>query len=791
MRILYIEDHSPDTDLIQRALAGYSYQVSVVPTLKEAQTCLASDDSYDLILLDLHLRRDLGLLSGIREQAPHLAVVVLMNCDDDESRQSGATDYLVKTTGYLYKLPVIIENAFHRVRLVREQAALREREESFRLLFESNPRPMWVYDLETLAFLEVNDAAVDHYGFTREEFLSMRLTDIRPSEETARLLDNVREARPALQHSGEWVHRLKNGQIIDVEITSHTLEFAGRKAALVVAQDITERKLVQQAEYEQRMLAEALAGTANALISALSLDTVMNTILEGVARVVPHDAANIMLIEGDHARPAYLRGYLPEYTSFVRSFSISVTQTPNLHLMVETGSFFLASRTDQYSDWIHQPQTEWVKSYVAAPIRSHGKVIGFLNLDSGTPGFFNERHAQHLQTFADQASIAIEHAQLYEEIHRHAASLEDRVEERTGQLNQTLKHIEAILNSSDDIIVLCNIDGSISQVNPAFNKAFVCQPLLLPLSMLILPDHIPLFEQAFEKTITTLQSQRLEVTVQCEERAFDADIVLSPVIDQDRISGVVCSLRDISERKQMEARLRRMLEHEIELSDLKSRYVSMAAHDLRNPLTLIQLAVSSLHQHSDRLTPAKKEDKYHTIQTSIKVMVDMLDDILTLGQVESGKLNFEPVEIDVLAFCESMVSEIKQAAGVTRLIHFTGEGECRTAYLDARLLRHILGNLLSNALKYSPENCPVMFSSHCDSNQITFRIQDQGIGIPDQDQPRLFDTFYRASNAKKLPGTGLGLAIVKQSVELHGGTITFESREDVGTTFTVVIPKLL
>jgi signal transduction histidine kinase len=234
-----------------------------------------------------------------------------------------------------------------------------------------------------------------------------------------------------------------------------------------------------------------------------------------------------------------------------------------------------------------------------------------------------------------------------------------------------------------------------------------------------------------------------------------------------------------------------MLEHEIELSDLKSRYVSMAAHDLRNPLTLIQLAVSSLHQHSDRLTPAKKEDKYHTIQTSIKVMVDMLDDILTLGQVESGKLNFEPVEIDVLAFCESMVSEIKQAAGVTRLIHFTGEGECRTAYLDARLLRHILGNLLSNALKYSPENCPVMFSSHCDSNQITFRIQDQGIGIPDQDQPRLFDTFYRASNAKKLPGTGLGLAIVKQSVELHGGTITFESREDVGTTFTVVIPKLL
>jgi len=110
--------------------------------------------------------------------------------------------------------------------------------------------------------------------------------------------------------------------------------------------------------------------------------------------------------------------------------------------------------------------------------------------------------------------------------------------------------------------------------------------------------------------------------------------------------------------------------------------------------------------------------------------------------------------------------------------------------MDAKLLRHILGNLLSNALKYSPGERAVRFSVHCDPNQITFRIEDQGIGIPQEEQKRMFEAFHRASNAKHLPGTGLGLAIVKQSVELHGGTVAFESTEGVGTTFTVVIPQV-
>jgi len=146
--------------------------------------------------------------------------------------------------------------------------------------------------------------------------------------------------------------------------------------------------------------------------------------------------------------------------------------------------------------------------------------------------------------------------------------------------------------------------------------------------------------------------------------------------------------------------------------------------------------------------------------------------------------------VDVIAFCQSLVEETQQAGGTARFIDFSYQGTCGQAWLDAKLLRHILANLLSNAVKYSPEESTITLVVDCQPDQIVFRVQDQGIGIPEADQARLFEAFHRASNVGHIPGTGLGLAIVKQSVDLHGGAITCESREGAGSTFTVVIPQV-
>ncbi|TMI70230.1 MAG: PAS domain S-box protein [Bacillati bacterium ANGP1] len=155
----------------------------------------------------------------------------------------------------------------------RKQAeeVLRQNEASFRLLFAGNPLPMWVYDLSTLQFLEVNAAAIAHYGYTREEFLGMRITDIRPPEDVGRLIVDLAKRRPVLQSSGEWRHRRKDGRVIDAQIESHAMAFSGHDAVLVVAQDITDRKRAEEALAESEEQYRYLFENANDAIFTIDL----------------------------------------------------------------------------------------------------------------------------------------------------------------------------------------------------------------------------------------------------------------------------------------------------------------------------------------------------------------------------------------------------------------------------------------------------------------------------------------------------------------------------------------
>jgi PAS domain S-box-containing protein len=334
----------------------------------------------------------------------------------------------------------------------------------------------------------------------------------------------------------------------------------------------------------------------------------------------------------------------------------------------------------------------------------------------------------------------------------------------------------------------------IDQVNPAFDEAFGCTSDEIcnqPLATLAISEQVATLERTLETVVQTRQPQRVEVTVQYQtSAAFDSEMMLSPVQGPDhQLLGVICSLRDITERKKQEVRLRQMLEHEIELGELKSHYISMAAHDLRNPLAAIRITLDAIHKYHYRLTEEQRQAKYDSIQRSINVMVELLNDILTIGQAESGNLEFKPGLLDLVAFSRDLVAELQQTTGASERIKFSYQGLCHVVHMDAGLLRHILSNLLSNALKYSSADKPVRLDVQCESSGVTFHVQDRGIGIPQADQKRLFGVFQRAENVGDIPGTGLGLAIVKQSVDLHGGTVTFESEEGIGTVFTVRIPQ--
>ena len=251
---------------------------------------------------------------------------------------------------------------------------------------------------------------------------------------------------------------------------------------------------------------------------------------------------------------------------------------------------------------------------------------------------------------------------------------------------------------------------------------------------------------------------------------------------------VMAIVRDITKRKQAEAELHTALEKEKELNELKSRFISMASHEFRTPLTTILGSAELLKHYSHKWTEEKKLVHFERIYSNVQHIAQLLDDILLIGQVEAGKLEFNPEPLDVVQFCSRIVEELQLSASSEHPIVFTCQFSGIEGCLDEKLLRHILSNLLINAIKYSPTSSPVNFELICQNDWAIFQIQDSGIGIPLEDQERLFESFHRAKNVGNIPGTGLGLAIVKRSVDLHGGKITVKSEVGVGTTFTVTIP---
>jgi PAS domain S-box-containing protein len=250
--------------------------------------------------------------------------------------------------------------------------------------------------------------------------------------------------------------------------------------------------------------------------------------------------------------------------------------------------------------------------------------------------------------------------------------------------------------------------------------------------------------------------------------------------------------QDITERQHAEE-TRLALEQEREISHLKSQFIAIASHEFRTPLTTILLSCDFIQNYGDQLSFEKKERHFNKIKSSVKHLTQVLEDVLTIGKTEAGKLKFEPVPLDLISFCIDLVEQLQLSAGAKYHINFVEQClyNCTREELplmDEKLLRHILTNLLSNAIKYSPQGGTIHFNLICNDKIVIFRIQDEGIGIPKEDQAKLFTSFFRSSNTGNLPGTGLGLTIVKNAVELHGGQITLESQVGVGTTFTVILP---
>ena len=249
-------------------------------------------------------------------------------------------------------------------------------------------------------------------------------------------------------------------------------------------------------------------------------------------------------------------------------------------------------------------------------------------------------------------------------------------------------------------------------------------------------------------------------------------------------------LMDVTERRQVEQDMRNALARERELSQLKSRFVAVASHEFRTPLAAILSSVELLDDYGARLPDSERREIVQQIRSAVKRMNGMVENILMTSKLEAGRLAFDPVPRSVPDLLVQVAAEMDQANPQASRIEMRCDGLEEPRLLDAKLVRHILVNLLGNALKYSPPDSAVecYVATEDDDDRLVFSVQDRGIGIPPADLPRLFETFHRGANVGNIQGTGIGLNIVKECVELHQGTIAVESEPGRGTIFHVHLP---
>lgn len=252
---------------------------------------------------------------------------------------------------------------------------------------------------------------------------------------------------------------------------------------------------------------------------------------------------------------------------------------------------------------------------------------------------------------------------------------------------------------------------------------------------------------------------------------------------------------EIIERKLAEEALRiseetqLALQAEKELRRLQLRFFSMASHEFRTPLSIIIGSAQLLKSCALVGAEEKRFRNINRIEVAAKKLTQLLDALLTINRAETGKLDFNPNQLDLEKICIELVEELQVNHSSKHQINFVIQGQCPSRYFDESLLRYILNNLLSNAIKYSPDGGKVHLILTCGQSETIFQIQDEGIGIYPQDQQHLFELFHRGENVENIPGTGLGLSVVKKCVDLQGGTISVESKVGVGTTVTVTIPQ--
>jgi PAS domain S-box-containing protein len=779
IKVLLVEDNPGDARLLQLTLSEVSsahFDLTCVDLLHKAMESLAKEP-FDAVLLDLSLPDSQGFdtFTKLHQRFPEVPIVVLSGLSDEtfalRAVQEGAQDYLVK--GQVNGADLISRSLRYAIERRRTQEALQESEERFRSAFDSAAIGMALVSLEG-SWLQVNRALCEIIGYSEQELLATNCYHVTHPEDRKKTYTCMHQMLShgvrSRQLEKRYFHKL--GHIVWVLLNISLVRNAQGEPLYFVnqIQDITVAK--HQEEELKKSEEQLRLAVETAKIEAWDWDILASNINQSDHRTtgLPSGSPDIIL-EAIH----------PEDREYVHR-AVRRALEGKIEYEVE----FRVIWPDGTLHWV-ESKAQVLRNEAGEPVRMLGVAMDIT--DRKQTQEVLQKTNEQLEIRVTERTVALSNAnqQLIKEIvDREQAEEALRLnEERLRMIVQTMPVMMNALDAEGNIIAWNRECEVVTGYNA---EEIIYNPKALEL---LYPDEIyP--KQALTEWIQQGNNYRnWEWNIRCKDGSIKT-LAWSNLSKQFPIPGWASwgTGIDITERKRAETEIRKALQQEKDLNELKSRFVSMTSHEFRTPLSTILSSSELLEYYGQGWPEDRKKRHLHQIQSAIKHMTQLLDDVLILGRSEVKKLEFiaEPISLDT--FCLEVIESAKLSIDNHHKINFVRKGNCGSTIFDERVLRQILSNLLSNAIKYSPKGGIILFSLACKAKEAIFHIKDEGIGIPLEDQRLLFEPFHRGANVDSISGTGLGLTIVKNCVDLYGGSLTFTSEPGTGkgTTFTVTLP---
>jgi len=676
-------------------------------------------------------------------------------------------------------------------RKLAEQAVL-DSEQRYAALFEAAPLPMWVFDMASKQFLTVNQAALQSYGYSAEEFRAMTIFDIRTEAESDRLRQELSDALTL--RKGSWLHRRKDGSIFPVNIVSQPVQYAGQDARFVVAMDMSAQVNAETEVQEHLFTLQRAADAAQAITWHQTLDGAMQEVAEQARGVIGAHQSVVSLTMGqDWSRATHRRSLSEKYAAY-RDVVEPADGTGIYAMVCENNRSLRITEAELQAHplWrgggsdarAHLPMRGWL----AIPLNGrNGQNIGLLQLSDKYEGEFTQQDEYVAMELAHLASTAIENARLLEEVGRLNAGLEQKVADRTASLARQEALFRALAEQAPQVVWTANPNGAVTYANRAWfdlmggtandwtgtHRWFA----------VLHPEDVAgvranwLAANASQSQFSGIR-RLLARDGSCHTMAYRA----SPVLDEfGAIAFWVGIDADISEIKAIETALR-LSNEELEA------FSYSVSHDLRSPLNTIDGFSRLLSKQLAGEADAKVQHYLARIQTGVAQMGQLIEDLLSLAQVARAQLRSEPVDLSLMA--RSVLDEW-QARQPERKVNVQIESGLQ-AHGDGRLLRVAMDNLLGNAWKFSAQQAQAEISVGQQADAAgwpVFFVRDNGAGFDMAYADKLFNPFQRLHAVSEFAGTGIGLATVSRVIGRHGGRLWAEAAPGRGATFSFTLPR--